>query len=113
MMDSIKLEHYKTVLLNLESEITEGLERPSDATATVKLDTSIGRLSRIDAMQSQLMALELKRRQEQRLMRVQNALKAIRKGTYGECRRCHQPMDPARLEAQPDAVLCLLCAEGV
>jgi DnaK suppressor protein len=65
----------------------------------------------MDAIQSQQMALGLKARQQQALLRVQNALKAIANSTYGECRRCKGPIAIERLEAQPDAVLCVKCAE--
>ena len=46
---------------------------------------------------------------ELRLSSIERALRAIEKGTYGICERCGQPIDPARLEARPDASLCLKC----
>lgn len=95
----------------LEAELREAVEGRADATAPVELDTSIGRLSRMDAIQSQQMALGLKARQHQALLRVRNALQAARDGTYGQCRRCRGPIAIERLEAQPDAVLCMNCAE--
>jgi len=30
-------------------------------------------------------------------------------GTYGLCERCGNPIEPARLEALPHALLCLTC----
>jgi RNA polymerase-binding transcription factor DksA len=45
------------------------------------------------------MAVELKARQQQLLLRVQNALDAIPKGTYGQCRRCKGGIAIERLEA--------------
>ena len=76
----------------------------------VQLDTSIGRLSRMDAMQNQQMALELRRRQEQQLQRIANALKRMDKGTYGLCGKCKQPIAEDRLEVSPDVVMCVRCA---
>lgn len=98
----------ETLVAELEAEL-EGDEKESEK--VVELDASIGRLSRMDAMQSQQMALELRRRKEQQLMRVQNALKRIKRGTYGVCGKCRQPMPEERLEIQPDAVLCVNCSE--
>jgi len=46
---------------------------------------------------------------EMRLDSIKRALRAIEKGTYGICERCGAPIDPARLEARPDATLCLKC----
>ena len=94
----------------MEAELSAAVEGKADATAPVALDTSIGRLSRMDAIQSQQMALGLKARQEQSLMRVRNALKLIQNGTYGQCRRCKGSISIERLEAQPDAMVCVNCA---
>jgi DnaK suppressor protein len=111
-MDPTILERFKKQLEEMEAELREAVEGKSEATAPVQLDTSIGRLSRMDAIQSQQMALGLKARQQQALMRVRNALEAVRNGTYGTCRRCKGPMAIERLEAQPDAVICVKCAES-
>lgn len=112
-MDPVTLERFKQQLEEMEAELSAAVEGKADATAPVELDTSIGRLSRMDAIQSQQMALGLKARQQQALLRVQNALKAVAHGTYGQCRRCQEPMALERLEAQPDAVLCVNCAGQV
>lgn len=46
---------------------------------------------------------------EKKLQSVETALRAIEKGRYGTCERCGNQIDPARLAAKPDAVLCLDC----
>jgi DnaK suppressor protein len=112
MFDPDTLERYRQRLLAMEADLTATVEARTEATATVQLDTSIGRLSRMDAIQSQQIALGLKARQQQALLRVRNALKAVSDGTYGRCRRCKGPIPIERLEAQPDAVLCVTCAES-
>jgi DnaK suppressor protein len=43
----------------------------------------------------------------------ERALKAIEAGVYGICERCRQPIDPERLEARPEAVLCIACQQEV
>ncbi len=110
-MNSERLEYFKAKLETLVEELRQGIKSGKDATATVKLDTSIGRLSRMDAMQSQQMALELQRRQENQLLRVENALKRIKQNSYGDCGTCKKPIPENRLEHQPDAVQCIQCAE--
>ena len=110
-MDATTLERFKKQLEAMEAELTAAVEGKADSTAPVTLDTSIGRLSRMDAIQSQQIALGLKARQQQLLVRVRNALKAVANGTFGQCRRCKDPIAIERLEAQPDAVVCVKCAE--
>ena len=43
------------------------------------------------------------------LAEVEHALHKFENGTYGLCDVCSKPIDPARLEALPQANLCLSC----
>lgn len=41
---------------------------------------------------------------------VERALDRIAAGTYGECMQCGGEISPKRLEARPEAALCIDCA---
>ena len=41
---------------------------------------------------------------------VSRALLRIENGTYGECVSCGEAIAPQRLEARPEAALCIACA---
>jgi RNA polymerase-binding transcription factor len=41
---------------------------------------------------------------------VQRALGRIKDGTYGQCVRCGNDIAPDRLDARPEAALCIDCA---
>ena len=43
---------------------------------------------------------------------VNRALLRIENGTYGECVRCGDAIAPKRLEARPEAALCISCASS-
>jgi DnaK suppressor protein len=68
-------------------------KREEEATETLELEKRL--------------ALENRIRQE--MAAVEHALEKIVKGTYGTCANCGQPIDPERLEALPQANLCLNC----
>jgi DnaK suppressor protein len=53
--------------------------------------------------------LVLENRIRQELAGIEHALQKFEEGTYGKCDNCGQPIDPARLEALPQASLCLNC----
>lgn len=53
--------------------------------------------------------ISLIREHERQLTSIDRALEQARQGTYGICERCHEPIDPARLEAIPDTTLCIKC----
>ena len=53
--------------------------------------------------------LALEKQIRDQLAEVEHALHKVEEGTYGLCDICGQPIDPARLEALPQASLCLSC----
>jgi DnaK suppressor protein len=53
--------------------------------------------------------LALERRLEESLKEVEHALEKYEAGTYGLCDSCGQPIEQARLEAIPQATLCMKC----
>lgn len=50
---------------------------------------------------------------EDQLVEINNALERIDKGTYGICTNCGQPIQAERLEALPQAELCIDCERNV
>ena len=82
-----------------------------DARKPVTLDQqSVGRLSRMDAMQQQAMdqATEAKRRVD--LSRIEAAQRRLRDGDYGFCEDCGEEIPDGRLAIDPMAELCVNCA---
>jgi RNA polymerase-binding transcription factor len=77
----------------------------------VELDqTSVGRVSRIDAIQQQQMALASERQRKEELVRIDAALQRIADGSYGECLVCEEPIAEKRLEFDPSIATCIDCA---
>lgn len=78
---------------------------------TVELDQqSVGRLSRMDAMQQQEMARAEARRRVSDLARIEATLKRIDEEEYGWCADCGEAIAFRRLEIDPAAHLCIGCA---
>ena len=44
---------------------------------------------------------------------IDGALVRVQEGTFGNCIRCQKPIDEARLDAVPQAAMCITCAEAV
>jgi DnaK suppressor protein len=77
----------------------------------VELDqTSVGRVSRIDAIQQQQMALASERQRKEELVRIEAALQRIVDGSYGECLVCEEPIAEKRLDFDPALATCVNCA---
>jgi RNA polymerase-binding transcription factor len=82
-----------------------------DAQAVVELDQqSIGRLSRMDAMQHQAMAQAQQSRRNTEIIRLNAALVRIDEGEFGYCEDCGDDIAMKRLEFDPAASKCITCA---
>jgi DnaK suppressor protein len=86
----------------------------SESRKTVELDQqAVGRLSRMDAMQGQAMALATEERRESERVRIEAALRRIETGDFGYCVKCGEKIEPKRLKHDPSQPLCLNCAKGL
>ena len=87
-------EHFKQKLLLIRARLRETEETLKDSGKTVKLDQArVGRLSRMDALQAQQMALEVARRRQHQLLKIEAALGRIESGDYGYCFGCGEEID--------------------
>lgn len=97
-------------LLQTRAEIEQQDEATRCDRAPVELDqTSVGRLSRMDALQVQAMAQAGRKRRTIELQRIEAALARIEAGEFGACVRCGEDIPPARLEIDPAIAVCLNC----
>ena len=110
-MNDLDLKKFKRLVLQQQQELIEMTQKTHKSTQPVDLDqSSVGRLSRMDAMQSQAMAQESKRRREIQLARIRAALERIEEGEYGYCAVCEEEIDRRRLEVDPTNPFCVSCA---
>jgi len=106
------LKAYKKRLLAMRAEIEQDSELTEEERAPVELDqTMVGRLSRMDALQNQAMALEAERRRAVEIQRIDAALQRIEEGEFGYCTVCGEDIEPKRLEYDPTVPACITCAQ--
>jgi len=107
------MNNYRKILLALQKELLQAQETGDQAEQTVELDqASVGRLSRMDAMQAQAMSIETGRRRREKLLQIADALQRIEEDEYGYCDECGEAIAPARLTIDPTALLCIQCASA-
>ena len=109
-MDTAK---YKDLLVNKKNSLSELATIGKAVAKTVELDQSrVGRLSRMDAMQGQAMAIEADRRRQIELQRIAVALERLENDEYGYCLSCDELISEKRLNVDPTATLCITCASS-
>ena len=109
-LDPAQLAQLKDALQSQKREIRDLLDNSGDSAAPVTLDQqSVGRVSRMDAIQQQQMALANRQQAEDMLKSVEHALLRYENGEYGYCLECGEAIAFGRLQAQPFATLCINC----
>lgn len=105
------LDYFREKLLARRSALIEEDSLSEADRAPVTLDQdSVGRLSRIDAMQVQAMALAQQRRRQSERAAIDAALKRIEGDEFGYCLKCGDDIAGSRLEHNPAVATCIECA---
>lgn len=103
---------FRDKLLQRQQELQSLSEESSESRNAVALDQqSVGRLSRMDAMQQQAMAKATEVRRAAELREIIAALGRIENGDYGLCEVCDEEISEKRLLLYPTVRLCVGCAE--
>ena len=109
---SEQIPKWRTKLVELRASLEAELSGAKEAARPVDLSQPIGRLTRMDAMQEQQMAMARLDRMRTRLQAIASALSRLDAGSYGECLKCEEDVEPRRLEARPETFLCLSCQKS-
>ena len=111
-MNEQTTEQFRQQLVALRLDLQAQEETFKETSQPVELDQArVGRLSRMDAMQSQQMALESSRRRQQQLVKIEGAMQRIDAGEYGRCFVCDEEIDVRRLAVDPTSTRCVACVE--
>lgn len=93
------------------TELAEEDRMSAEARGPVTLQQdSVGRLSRMDAMQQQQMALAAEKRRQSERSRIGAALHRLDQGEWGYCLTCGEEIAAKRLEHDPSVAECVGCA---
>ena len=104
---------FKTLIEERLEELREEDELGKGSRQIVELDQqSVGRLSRMDALQFQAMANAQKRRRHAMRDALQAALKRIDEDEFGFCDDCGDEIGQSRLMANPIITKCISCIRG-
>jgi len=110
---ALDLKDLETRLRARLEALAAGDRSAESAQAPVELDQeSVGRLSRMDALQGQAMAVAAGARRRHERDRIHAALRRIADDDFGWCLRCGDAIAEARLKNDPTVIHCLECASG-
>lgn len=86
------------------------IEKYTEMTNPVTPDVSIGRLSRLDAINNNSVTESALRQAKEKLGKLKYALSNIDAPDFGLCKRCNQPIPFGRILLRPEIPYCVSCA---
>ena len=105
------LENIKKIIIKLISELEDSNLYLYEATQPIEPSVAIGRLTRMEAIGEKSVNEARQVNVKLRLEKLKNALSRIELGTYGMCIRCKEEIPEGRLQAVPESLICIPCAE--
>tara|TARA_B100000029_G_scaffold250844_1_gene247902 strand:+ start:917 stop:1267 length:351 start_codon:yes stop_codon:yes gene_type:complete len=103
----------RAALIEERDSLKETGKTSAESRKPVALDQqSVGRLSRMDALQMQAMAVASDKRRQVRLQQIEAALGRIEEGEFGFCVVCGYEIEEGRLKNDPATPRCIACASA-
>jgi DnaK suppressor protein len=103
-----QIEHFKNIFLKQKDDVLDFLKKNQNS-SDIDLDGD-----EIDVIQANLLHTidkKILEREAAKLVKINSAIHKIDNGTFGHCEECDDLIAIKRLEARPEAELCILCAE--
>ena len=111
-MDKADRSAIKSQILAEIEKVKSDIISLGQQTGPVKPDDAIGRLTRMEAISSRGISEAKLRDAKGRLIMLGNAIGKIDDPEFGNCRKCGDPIQIARLKFLPETTLCIECAEA-
>ncbi len=92
-------------------ETVQKVAKLEELTKPIGPENSIGRVSRMDAINNKSVAEAALRSTKRKRESLKVALSRIDREDFGDCSLCKRPIPPARLMYMPESTRCVRCAD--
>ena len=93
------------------NEIKESMPYLEQETEVVEPSVSLGRLTRMEALNDKGVNEQVLEQNRRRLERLHNAMRRVETDQFGRCVRCGTEIPIERLRLVPEALVCVPCAD--
>ena len=107
-----QLMAFKKLLENKRKHLFEQAKETLDHEMILSQDDRFDEVDQASSEYMQAFSFRLRGRERHLMTKIELALKKIEEGSYGECEECEENISVRRLEARPEAPLCIQCKEA-
>ena len=110
-MNKVQLKKFKTLLTEKRDEIVKKAKQTLEEDMTLDANDLPDEMDLASSEYLQSFTFRLRGREKTFLDKIHKALAKIEEGTFGVCEECGEEISVKRLEARPEATLCIRCKE--
>ena len=111
-MNKEKLEEFREELNGRRADLLGSARKTREEEMAHDLDDLPDEMDLASSEYNQALVLRLRGREKILLKKIDEALRRIDDGSYGECEDCGGEISPKRLAARPVTTLCIECKEA-
>ena len=104
-------EEIRKIIIEEIAKTEDKIDEYKEMTKPVAPDVAIGRLSRMDAINSNSIYEVSLRQAEQKLQDLKRVLLTYGTRDFGICLKCKKPIPVARILLRPESLFCVNCAQ--
>ena len=110
-MNKLQMKKFKTLLTEKRDEIVKKAKQTLEEDMTLDSNDLPDEMDLASSEYLQSFTFRLRGREKTFLDKISKALQTIEEGTFGTCEECGEEISVKRLEARPEATLCIRCKE--
>ncbi len=112
-MNREERDSIRQAILEKIEETKKNIETFRNLSKPVSPDNAIGRITRMEAINSKSINEASLAKSKQSLIALQKSLGLINDPDFGYCRNCEEPIPYKRMLIMPDTPFCVSCAEKI
>jgi DnaK suppressor protein len=107
-----QIDIFRDILLEKRSRLLGEAKKTLDHDMVIDSDERMDEVDQASSEYMQAFSFRLRGRERFLMEKIEHALRKIDEGVYGQCEECEEQISLKRLEARPEAQLCIQCKEA-
>ena len=111
-LSSAQTEEFRKILDEKRRHLIEEAKRTLETEMTIDAAERMDEVDQASSEYMQAFSFRLRGRERYLMEKIEHALRKIDEGIYGLCEECEELISLKRLQARPEAQLCIQCKEA-
>ncbi len=112
-MNPDQKQEIKQAIIEKMKALKKSVETYNGLSKPVSPDNAIGRLTRMEAINSRSINQASLTKSKRALQQLEKSVLKIDHPDFGNCQNCEEPIPIKRLLIMPETILCVACAQGI